>query len=440
MKLSMLHVLITCSILINVCHPFKHSARISSASASLKSRSQDIPKFSDDFLNKIRNKISSSYVSVSNVSANPTTKVSEGTANATKVSEATTNSTGFNITNFEQFVNNLKDIKNPVGLDYALRDDIETIEVTKASWFSRVWQCIRSPSIRKCIKIFMLQRTNVILNDPNKSEVQFFEDIISAKVKTGANNFSDVSEAEVDKELTNSLIGLMDKRILKFHFLPGVEVNIEPSQNDSIDLAIRVNNTGTFELLTARGMKSKMKDYLPYMLIPAVLMTTILPLVLPGLKMVVMFVMMMNQVAFSMALMNLIRGLIFDPRESDDVVYVNHGYKNEHMEHVQHHQPLHFAPPPLPHHSDHFAEPVEAYGNADFQHGSQHGGSEQFQHEVGFEGGQDHHPLLFHSPSAHFDQSSYNPSPYGGFQKRVDATGNFAEPIVKKKVTKYESW
>ncbi|XP_044743672.1 uncharacterized protein LOC123305899 [Chrysoperla carnea] len=105
----------------------------------------------------------------------------------------------------------------------------------------------------------------------------------------------------------------------------------------------------------------KMKNIMPILLIPSVISTTFLPLMLPGIKMMVMFVMMINQMAFSMALMSLIRGMIFGPRVEDEIVYVNKGYQNEKKHH--HPPPSLIVPsgaggPPIGHHEEpiHFGD------------------------------------------------------------------------------------
>ncbi|XP_065170240.1 uncharacterized protein [Atheta coriaria] len=78
-----------------------------------------------------------------------------------------------------------------------------------------------------------------------------------------------------------------------------------------------------------RGMKQKMMDFLPYLLAPALLMAGVMPWVIPPLKMMVMFVAMINQFAFSSALFSLVRNYVFNRKEEEHVFYINHGYQNQ---------------------------------------------------------------------------------------------------------------
>ncbi|XP_076253601.1 uncharacterized protein LOC143192028 [Rhynchophorus ferrugineus] len=69
----------------------------------------------------------------------------------------------------------------------------------------------------------------------------------------------------------------------------------------------------------------------PYIMMPALVISGILPWILPGLKMAAGFVQMINQIAFMAGLMSLVRGFVFDQNPSEHVVYVNNGYhKNKH--------------------------------------------------------------------------------------------------------------
>lgn len=67
-----------------------------------------------------------------------------------------------------------------------------------------------------------------------------------------------------------------------------------------------------------------------YLLVPALIMSGLVPYILPPIKMAVMFVSMMTNMAFTSALFTLVRSYIFDPRpEEENVVYYNYGYKKK---------------------------------------------------------------------------------------------------------------
>lgn len=79
----------------------------------------------------------------------------------------------------------------------------------------------------------------------------------------------------------------------------------------------------------------------PLLLIPGLIMSAILPFVLPALKMSVVAVGMLNNMALSSAVFTLLRNNAFDDRYEKKVVYVNAGWRNKkphlHEEETQFH-------------------------------------------------------------------------------------------------------
>lgn len=79
-------------------------------------------------------------------------------------------------------------------------------------------------------------------------------------------------------------------------------------------------------------MKKLRKQFyriVPLLLVPGLIMSAILPFVLPALKMSVMAVGMLNNMALSSAVFTLLRNNAFDDRYEKKVVYVNEGWRNE---------------------------------------------------------------------------------------------------------------
>nr|XP_008201385.1 PREDICTED: uncharacterized protein LOC103315171 [Tribolium castaneum] len=113
--------------------------------------------------------------------------------------------------------------------------------------------------------------------------------------------------------------------IWKFEIVEGLEMQLSKEGNRS--LALRLHTKDSTEM--QRKMKMSMNNMLPYMIIPGFLMAGLLPWILPGIKMVVMAVTMVNQMAFNMALFGLIRSYIFDTEKEEHIVYINHGYRKK---------------------------------------------------------------------------------------------------------------
>lgn len=102
------------------------------------------------------------------------------------------------------------------------------------------------------------------------------------------------------------------------------------------------NDFGLNSLLKS-GMKMKFDKtrLIQILLIPALVLSGLMPYILPMIKSAVMVVGTMTNMAFMSALMTLIRGYIFDARPKKEyVIYYNQGYKNEKLKKI-HRYPIH---------------------------------------------------------------------------------------------------
>lgn len=94
------------------------------------------------------------------------------------------------------------------------------------------------------------------------------------------------------------------------------------------------------ETESSRGMKKMRKVFykiVPFMLLPGLLMSAILPFVLPALKMMTVAVGMLNNMALSGAIFTLLRNNAFNDKYDHKIIYVNEGYSNEKHAHKHHH-------------------------------------------------------------------------------------------------------
>lgn len=90
------------------------------------------------------------------------------------------------------------------------------------------------------------------------------------------------------------------------------------------------NSNIYFNNPSSLGRKMKMSmNMIQYMIVPGFLMAGILPWIMPGLQMVVSILSMVNNMAFTSALVALVRSYVFDKEPDEHVVYINHGYKSK---------------------------------------------------------------------------------------------------------------
>ncbi|KAK9884983.1 hypothetical protein WA026_009214 [Henosepilachna vigintioctopunctata] len=101
----------------------------------------------------------------------------------------------------------------------------------------------------------------------------------------------------------NIRIGRLNKEIMTFHL------------------------THSKSQVEGRKRKTNFQDVIPYLIIPGFIMAGVVPWLIPGIKLAVMAVGMVNQMAFTSSLFTLIRGYIFDTSQEEHLVYINNGYK-----------------------------------------------------------------------------------------------------------------
>lgn len=89
-----------------------------------------------------------------------------------------------------------------------------------------------------------------------------------------------------------------------------------------------------------KKMRKAFYNIVPYLLLPGLIMSAILPFVLPALKMMTVAVGMLNNMALSGAIFTLLRNNAFNDKYDKKVIYVNEGYMNEkHADIIHDHEP-----------------------------------------------------------------------------------------------------
>lgn len=69
--------------------------------------------------------------------------------------------------------------------------------------------------------------------------------------------------------------------------------------------------------------------YAPFLLVPGLVVSAIIPFILPALKMMTLMVGMMNSMALMGATFTILRNNAFNDKYQHKVIYVNSGYENE---------------------------------------------------------------------------------------------------------------
>lgn len=79
-----------------------------------------------------------------------------------------------------------------------------------------------------------------------------------------------------------------------------------------------------------KKMEKYFYELVPFILLPGLLMSAVLPFFLPTLKMMTIGAGMLNNMALSGAVFTLLRNNAFNDRYEKKVIYVNSGYLNDH--------------------------------------------------------------------------------------------------------------
>uniref|UniRef100_A0A1I8NGP6 Uncharacterized protein n=1 Tax=Musca domestica TaxID=7370 RepID=A0A1I8NGP6_MUSDO len=236
-----------------------------------------------------------------------------------------------------------------------------TVAQFRSSIPMRIYECLRDFSTLRCTKLFVLQKLEERKNWSNTGNLtkdflnQFFgeEDKMASLI---SEKFRKLSDKELNKKLVLSLQRFFKNRDIKLQFLPGLMVKVIPSKDNKLKLSFKKKNKQKYDAraqdtsilagslkdhnmldssldssLEGHGNlslededgdgKSKHKSpkkkikkdktsykttilqmAVPVMMMPAILMGTFLPFILPVLKMATLTTMIMNNTAFMAAL------------------------------------------------------------------------------------------------------------------------------------------
>lgn len=78
----------------------------------------------------------------------------------------------------------------------------------------------------------------------------------------------------------------------------------------------------------SKKIMKKFYSILPLLVLPGLLMSAVLPFILPALKLMTVGVGMLNQMALTGAVFTLLRNNAFNDKYHKRIIYVNEGYKN----------------------------------------------------------------------------------------------------------------
>ncbi|XP_063631325.1 uncharacterized protein LOC134802587 [Cydia splendana] len=149
--------------------------------------------------------------------------------------------------------------------------------------------------------------------------------------------YANTSDGQIYSELCDGAEKLLQFRSLKLNVGSGYSLQLNSRENGALNVDVYSVSDNDVESAhsSMKKLRSRFYSIVPLLLIPGLIMSAILPFVLPALKMMVMGVVMLNNMALSSAVFTLLRNNAFNDNyyHHKKIIYTNDGYKDKHYEH-----------------------------------------------------------------------------------------------------------
>ncbi|XP_028172988.1 uncharacterized protein LOC114361953 [Ostrinia furnacalis] len=198
----------------------------------------------------------------------------------------------------------------------------------------RLIKCARTLGPSTCIAALANWRAENAINTKEKNPTFSLKEI----QKFPWEQYTNSTEDELYSRLCSGTEKLLQYKALNFNMVPGYEFQLASRGNGTLNIDVYKST----ENETSRGMKKMRKKFyaiIPYLLLPGLIMSAVLPFVLPALKMMTVAVGMLNNMALSGAIFTLLRNNAFNDKYDKKVIYVNEGYSNEKAATIQDNKP-----------------------------------------------------------------------------------------------------
>ncbi|CAH0714302.1 unnamed protein product, partial [Brenthis ino] len=182
--------------------------------------------------------------------------------------------------------------------------------------------CVMNLGITKCLGAFGIWQAEKALRS-GEMPATLYSDKFSWQY------FKNISNSDLSTKLCDKTVKLLRRRSLKLNL----------DQDYTLQLAVKGNGLLSVDVIkndmkgTARGTVKKLyKQFytlMPFIIMPGLIMSAILPFILPSLKMMTLASGMLNNMALTGAVFTLLRNNAFNDKYEKKVIYVNDGYKND---------------------------------------------------------------------------------------------------------------
>lgn len=226
------------------------------------------------------------------------------------------------------------------------------INYMKAAIPTKIFNCMNKLTLMRCMKLLLLARMesrDLQMHNTGNATTDFLDQVIDSDDARIPFNYYDVysslNETQLTVRLLKSFQQFFKGREIMLHFIPGIVVKVVPNSNNELQFKLRetlynqnpneargdgaiVEGTGGGGLL---GNKNK-KGYghyfevgAPVVVFPAILFSSLLPFMIPALKMATVFATVINNAALFAGVMYLARQAAIE-NEKKQTIYFNPGY------------------------------------------------------------------------------------------------------------------
>ncbi|XP_014362522.2 uncharacterized protein LOC106714093 [Papilio machaon] len=191
---------------------------------------------------------------------------------------------------------------------------------------SKLLACNQALGPMKCLTAFSAWRArravDLITNHQRTFEVNVDLDQFPWE------KYANQSEEQVYSDLCDGTESLLRFRKLDLDFNDDYTLRLGSKGNGTLNVDV-IKSDGDTGRGYMKKMKKKFLNIIPLLLVPGLIMSAILPFVLPALKMMVIAVGILNNMALSGAVFTLLRNNAFNEANQHRIIYVNEGYHNE---------------------------------------------------------------------------------------------------------------
>ncbi|XP_045768509.1 uncharacterized protein LOC123869568 [Maniola jurtina] len=142
--------------------------------------------------------------------------------------------------------------------------------------------------------------------------------------------YYNVSDDELYSKLCDGAERLLQRRSLKLNLNEDYSLQLRVTENGSLNVDVLKSELASGR--TSKKFEKYFYELVPFILLPGLLMSAVLPFFLPTLKMMTLGAGMLNNMALTGAVFTLLRNNAFNDKYEKKVIYLNNGYLNDKLE------------------------------------------------------------------------------------------------------------